>query len=153
MREQVTFLVPKKIFVVSQTTSKNSTLVRATRAARVFLFSRRVSGNSTNSCSQVRSSTAMRAPLGKGHSPPASFGKENPGQHEYLSSSNESVHCFLWLSLPLPSSLLQLSTDDSGRLLRLSRTKTHLSILGFHSHDETAMLVYKTMAKCRPRFA
>ena len=26
-------------------------------------------------------------------------------------------------------------------------------ILGFHSRDETAMLVYKTMAKCRSRFA
>ena len=26
-------------------------------------------------------------------------------------------------------------------------------ILGFHSRDETAMLVYKTMAKCRSSFA
>ena len=50
----------KKIFyvVVWQTTSKNSALVRATRAARVFPSSRSVSGSSTNSCSQVRSFTA-----------------------------------------------------------------------------------------------
>ena len=28
-----------------------------------------------------------------------------------------------------------------------------LSILGFHSRDEMAMLVYKTKAKCRSSFA
>ena len=29
----------------------------------------------------------------------------------------------------------------------------HILILGLHSRDEAAMLVHKTMAKCRSRFA
>ena len=35
----------------------------------------------------------------------------------------------------------------------IGHDKVNLPILGLHPRDETAMLVYKTKAKCRARFA
>ena len=35
-------------------------------------------------------------------------------QHEYFSSLNQSNHCFLASSLPLPSSLRKLPINDKG---------------------------------------
>ena len=48
----------------------------------------------------------------------------------------------------------ETSTNPVGKEQLYCHTKFSTSgILGCHSRDETAMLVYKTMAKCRSSFA
>ena len=46
-------------------------------------------------------------------------------QHDYFSSFNQSDHCFLALSLPLPSSLVKLSVDSFRTAVKCTKIKKH----------------------------
>ena len=51
------------------------------------------------------------------------------------------------------SKIWVLFWPDTEKKSEASQSIVFTVILGFHSRDEAAMLVYKTMAKCRSSFA
>ena len=83
-----------------------------------------------------------------------SFRRKNPLRRTDRTTSisvKKELHIMNWDTLSQTWLVLRCSCTDRSSISGLSWFKGW--ILGFHSRDETAMLVYKTMAKCRSSFA